>query len=139
MKTYTLSHPKTPHIAVFTYREDGLLIACQYPEQANAETLNAFISQTIRTEQGLLELNGMHGLVVREKLADLSFDAFWNAYTYKVGAKAVAEKLWTKLSDEDKTAAIIAIKPYDRYIARTGVAKIYPERYIKYRRWENEF
>lgn len=40
---------------------------------------------------------------------------------------------------EDKTAAIIAIKPYDRYIARTGVAKIYPERYIKYRRWENEF
>jgi hypothetical protein len=141
MRTFIVTEIKTSESALFSFREsDGLLVKVVYPEHVKAEKIHSFISITRRTEQELLETVSKFpkALSIKPDI-DLSFNGFWNAYTYKVGNKPKAEKLWDKLSENDKYAALTKIPEYNRYIARTGVAKIYPEGYLSQRRWENEF
>ena len=71
---------------------------------------------------------------------DLSFAAFWNAYTYKVGNKPRTEKLWEKLSDVDKAQAMKSIPVYDQFLAmHPNQDKAYPETYLSQRRFENNY
>ncbi|MCO5253609.1 MAG: hypothetical protein M9892_04490 [Bacteroidetes bacterium] len=140
MKTYSLSHRSVAQFkAIFTYREDGLLVSAVYPSDAPADILMGFIRCSKYKEQELLQMNDQQGLKVQIQNADLSFDNFWQLYAYKVGAKKKSEELWKKLSEDDRADAIKGIRKYDNYLRRTGIAKVYPERYIKYRRWEDEY
>lgn len=70
---------------------------------------------------------------------DLSFEAFWNAYGYKVGSKVDAMKLWDKLSDADKTLAMKNIVPYKNFSDRKNTAYAYPERYLRKRYFDNPY
>jgi hypothetical protein len=140
MKKYIVKDTNTGYCATFCYRDsDGLLIAATYPENADDNKLKAFMALTCRTFPELLERIGNYKSLKIAEDIDLSFESFWNKYTYKVGAKEASKKLWGKLTDDEKYAAISKIKEYDKYIVRTGIAKVYPERYLKHRRWENEF
>jgi hypothetical protein len=56
-----------------------------------------------------------------------------------VGNKTKAKKLWTELSDADKTLALNKLPLYKRFIQVKGIETVYPERYISQRRFENEF
>lgn len=69
---------------------------------------------------------------------DLSFDAFWKAYNYKVG-KIPAEKAWKKLSKADKLQAFKSIKPYNAYLRRKGLEKAYAQKYFNDRKFEDKF
>ncbi len=69
---------------------------------------------------------------------DLSFDTFWKLYNHKMG-KINAEKQWKKLTELEKLNAIRSIKAYDGYLKRKQIAKVYPERYLKHRRFEDQF
>ncbi len=69
---------------------------------------------------------------------DLSFDTFWNLYNYKVSKKN-AQTQWKKLSELDKLNAIKNIKAYDGFLKRNNTAKVYPERYLKNRRFDDQF
>ena len=79
------------------------------------------------------------GVKITEVPPDLSFEAFWTRYRYKVGKKARAEQLWNNLNQPDRTAALSGIIEYDRWLERAKVAKAYPETYLSGRRWENDF
>jgi hypothetical protein len=70
---------------------------------------------------------------------DVSFDAFWNLFSYKVGKKERAERLWNALREDEKAAAMAAIPKYKGFLANYGTAQAYPETWIGQRRWENEF
>lgn len=69
---------------------------------------------------------------------DISFDKFWDIYNYKVG-KANAIKEWKKLPKTDQIKAIAQIKAYDGFLRRKQTGKVYPERYLKHRRFEDQF
>lgn len=67
----------------------------------------------------------------------LEFDDFWNNYGYKVGNKPRAKRLWEKLPKKQKLNALAWLKTYESEIARTNVAKLYPETYLSQQRWKN--
>ncbi len=69
---------------------------------------------------------------------DLSFDTFWELYNYKLG-KQNSIKQWDKLSERDKIEAIRKIKAYNSFLVRKGHDRLYPERYLKYRAFENQY
>jgi hypothetical protein len=70
---------------------------------------------------------------------DLSFDAFWAAYAYKVGEKPKCAARWNKMSDADRLDCLNSIKQYDKFLQRKGTAKKYPESYLNNRFWESDW
>lgn len=78
-------------------------------------------------------------LKISEVPLDLSFDAFWTKYAYKVGDKKKAEKLWSKLNDADRSLALNNIDKYSRFAFERNIDKVYPERYLSQERFKNEF
>jgi hypothetical protein len=78
-------------------------------------------------------------LSIVKVMKELTFESFWNAFNYKMG-KLAAEKQWNKLNDADKLACMKSIKKYHGYLAsKPGIEKVYPERYISKRRFEDEY
>lgn len=77
---------------------------------------------------------------VTETKPDISFNAFWNEYNYKVGNKPRAEKLYNKLTETEKILAIGSIKEYNRYLSRKPtIERLYPETYLSQRRYDIEY
>ena len=70
---------------------------------------------------------------------DVSFEAFWNAYAYKVGNKSRVQKKWNLLPEKERILAIGAIARYKRFAESKRIERVYPETYLDQRRWENEF
>ncbi|HLO92447.1 MAG TPA: hypothetical protein VK172_14880 [Lentimicrobium sp.] len=83
----------------------------------------------------LESLKGSSGVI--KEITDLSFEAFWNKYEYKVD-KQQAEHFWSKMSREDKLAALAGITKYKYRCKLKNTAMIYPVRYLRNRRWEDE-
>lgn len=69
-----------------------------------------------------------------------TFDAFWEAYGKKINKKRT-EKLWNKLSEKNKLAAIRSIAQYDRFLKykEPGRAKADPETYLRNEMFFNEW
>jgi hypothetical protein len=72
-----------------------------------------------------------------QETTDLSFDNFWEKYAYKVD-RISAEKYWEKMSDEEKLNAICGISKYKYRCKLKNTAMIYPIRYLRNKRWEDE-
>ena len=126
--------------ATYTYNKDGVCVKVELPEKLEQTQAKGFFTVAqMNANEMKMRLKSENTCEVVDIPSDLSFEGFWNAYFYKVGSKGKAEGFWRKLSESDKISAINKIKEYDRYIVRTGVAKVYPERYLSQRRWENEF
>lgn len=68
--------------------------------------------------------------------ADLSFKVFWDAYPDH-HARAVAERIWKRLSQKDRRAALAAIAPYREECEAKGVAFKYAPGWLTDRRWED--
>ncbi len=70
---------------------------------------------------------------------DISFEAFWEAYAHKT-RKAETREDWKKLTDADKIKALEGIRRYNNHLRlNTWKTKVDPNRYLKKRRWEDEF
>jgi hypothetical protein len=68
------------------------------------------------------------------------FDAFWQSYPRRVARRA-AEKAWSKLSDDEKSAALAAIQDHARYWRLTDRAQeVIPHAatWLNQARWEDE-
>jgi hypothetical protein len=70
--------------------------------------------------------------------ADLSFDAFWNAYDYKVD-KWQAEKAFEKLKEADIIKLFISIPEYKKFITRKNIPAKYPGTYINQRSFLDDY
>jgi hypothetical protein len=69
----------------------------------------------------------------------LAFDDFWELYDYKVGNKKRAKESWDKLDDATRALVMAKVKEYNYYMAHVSHAKVFPERFLAQRRWENDF
>jgi gamma-glutamylcyclotransferase (GGCT)/AIG2-like uncharacterized protein YtfP len=85
--------------------------------------------------QDLERIKGKSGKI--EENVDITFDNFWNRYGYKKG-KVNTQVAWNKLSDAAKWKAIIYIPKYIYECKTAGHEMLYPERYLKYRRFDDE-
>ncbi|MEZ5195087.1 MAG: hypothetical protein R2764_01410 [Bacteroidales bacterium] len=78
--------------------------------------------------------------VIKKVAPDLSFEAFWEAYAYKVGKKERAQKLWEGLSDPDKALALSACPKYRYYLStKTNMEQAYAETWLRNRRFEDQY
>ena len=68
----------------------------------------------------------------------IPFKTFWDAYGVKRDRYA-AEPVWNRLSGKDREAAIAGIEAYREDCRRRGVAMCYGVRYLRHRRWEDEY
>ncbi len=76
-----------------------------------------------------------HNVGIEVTEFDTSFEAFWEAYNFKVGTKTRAEKQWAALSKSDRLAAMEWIAVYDAE-RPSYQAKLHPESYIISKRWK---
>lgn len=75
---------------------------------------------------------------VQELKEVLNFKTFWNTFDYKYGNKQRAETLWKLLSEVQKAKAIAYIPTYKAMLINSNKDHLYPETYLKQKRFENE-
>jgi hypothetical protein len=127
----------------FKYNSNNVLKAFEIEaeEEFDLEMMMWF-QEHLPIHEEFLDTNwkGKEGIVIREIVQDLTFVNFWNTYSYKMGNKKRAEKLYNKLSEAEKAQCFVAIKRYNQYLAqRPSMERAYPETWLNQRRFENEF
>lgn len=70
---------------------------------------------------------------------DLSFEAAWDLYAYKVGNKERAKRLWNALSEHEKALAMAQIVKYKRWLSTRNQAQAYFTTWLNERRFENQY
>lgn len=123
------------------------LVAISWAESCPAEMKKVWLSEiptliTYRPAQEVAEFAHWKAVGCEIKITshiDTSFDAFWNAYAYKVGNKTRVQKKWNAMKVSERILAIGAIPRYKRFADSKKIERVYPETYIDQRRWENEF
>jgi hypothetical protein len=75
--------------------------------------------------------------VITTPLINIPFSDFWNSYDRKTGDRERAERLWSKLKDEEREA-IIAHVPLFKAAQPEKQFRPHPATYLHQRRWENE-
>ena len=71
----------------------------------------------------------------------VKFQTFHDAYGMAYGAKIdriAAERVWKRMTDKDKRAAIAGIMPYRDYCRSKGIDMKWPSGYLSLHRWEIE-
>lgn len=78
---------------------------------------------------------------VTEEVEDITFTAFWAEWMNRK-ARPVAEKAFSKLSDEDKRACIAGAKVYFTWIQKgyfnSDYTPLHASTFINQRRWEDD-
>lgn len=121
------------------YNEDGTLHSAKFDEQTIPPNALQFIWERIPLQEMSLGDIGMLA-IVSPVPKDLSFNAFWEAYDYKVGDKQRAYKLWTALGEADRTLALRAIPKYNVFLKlKPNQDRLYPETFLKQERFRSEF
>ena len=137
MKEFILTSPLLNGFLKFGYDDKGNLI--HYDNKATlTELQEGFLYHPetfpLKTSQ-LQKFAGKKGKI--DEVSSLNFDRFWEEYGYKKG-KLKAEIEWYKLTKEEWAKAIIKIKSYKYNCYTKGIEMIYPERYLKHKRFNDE-
>lgn len=139
MATYQVTHKKTSKIMLFKYDLNGFLTEFKTDLNLNDATVTYFNTTFPFKVTQLDHFKQSDVFKVEQLQQDLSFNAFWNAYSYKVGNKTRAEKLWNALKDTDKAKAFSYLKTYANYLLlNPSIQKLYPETYLSQKRFNNE-
>lgn len=128
---------KTSASIVLEYDENGLLNRLEFIDNT-AEQINFMLLKIPVEETELRAFVEIRKLKLHLVQQDLSFAAFWNAFAYKNGKKARAERLWKALSKIECEQVFIAIPRYRRFIAFKNQDSAYPETWLFNRMWEND-
>lgn len=138
IKKFTITSTKFEGELVLKYALNGYLMGFENNAQLSEEQHRFFLGKFPIDEGNLrLLLSKTNTLSFTEIDVVPTFDDFWIAYNYKHD-KVLAIKEWDKLNVTDKVLAVAGIKKYNKHIESKNIGKVYPVRYIKYRKWENE-
>ena len=136
---YLLKHKKITGSIMFTYDDQGRIIAFAFDCEISNEIWD-FIMDHFPTRIETLQHKAYKNFQLIEVPMDVSFDAFWNVYAYKVGNKERARKLYNVLEDNIRVQIFAAIKKYNTWLSsKKSIEKLYPETFLNQRRWENSF
>lgn len=146
LTTYTVKSKEKGLIFLFKYCLNGHLKAFEILEgELNAKQIkwlfaganfpaNESIMRSIWQKQKAYTNN----FDIIKATPKLDFENLWNLYGNKV-SKFDADKAYNKLKEADKIKCFLALKGYDKYLAKTGVAKAHLSTFINKRYFEDEW
>lgn len=129
---------------VFKYDLNGILVAFEKNQLLNEAQVRWLYSDRFPETEDVLKRLWIQDPKMRKKFkveqapADLSFDALWELYGYKV-AKQDSLKAFEKLSELDILKCFQGLKGYEDHLAVKKVGKAHLSRYINGRYFENEY
>jgi hypothetical protein len=136
---YILTSPNFEGEIVLEFSLEGTLRSFKNDATLNEvqlDWLSKNFPMNIQTVNEIIKKSKMKATYIP---AEVTFEQFWDEYDYKVD-KAQAKKVWDKMKTGEKLAAVNAIKSYKFYLqSNPGISKIYPERYLKNKRWEVDY
>lgn len=120
------------------YNDDGVLVDLKLEISSSTpfEVLKFFFLNVPFMENHLEQYKKQQHVEIREVDQDLSFEAFWNAYDYKVDKKSTCTRIWNALTDVEKVKALAYIPKYNQHLLLTNVGRKYPSTYLNSRVWE---
>lgn len=138
---YTVTGTTFKGSIVFKYDASGTLVAYELDGELNGQQIDwLFTDKFPLKETGIRMFQAIKNFTVQRGELDLSFDAFWNAYGYKVGKKPMAENIWKRMNKADKMGAMAGIKPYNSYLVRhIQQEKAHATTYLNQRYWEQDW
>jgi len=135
MAEFVVTSTKFSGFMRFAYDSENVLQRFENNATLNMEQLKYVRENFPFALSDLARLKGPNGKI--EEDVDITFDSFWKKYNYKVG-KVKAQEAWRKLDDGSKFRAVCYIPKYIYDTKLKGHERLYPERYLKYRRFEDE-
>lgn len=146
LKQYRATGKTTDLVFLFKYRLNGHMQGFEVLQgEMNDRQLNWLLNEgRFPVSEYAMKAVWMRGEEYREKFtivaipADLTFDAFWEAYDNKV-KRVMAEKLWEKLSETDKIKCFLALPGYNAYLARKGTSKALMPTFINQKYYEDDW
>jgi len=137
MKSYQITSPNFTGSIIISYNDEGLLCKFEINASLNLGNIKWLLHNIPAHIDNVMSITHNSTAQIVSVPQDLSFNAFWNAYNYKIGHKARAEKLWKILPDNQRIAAVTYIQKYNSFlIDHPKQDKLYPETYLSQRRWE---
>ena len=82
--------------------------------------------------------NFRNDFIIEETVPEMNFSYFWESYDKKV-LKKQASDFWKKMKETDKILAITGIKKYRQYCEGKKQDLQDPIRYLRNRRYEDEY
>lgn len=139
---YILTSNKLQGKILFEFNSNGYIRAFEIESKDDVqEKLIKWLFSRFPVHEKAMDLPEFYKLFRIEKVyPDLSFEAFWEAYSYKVGKKDKTRKLWEALSDPDKAQALTACPKYRYYLStKTNMEQAYAETWLRNRRFEDQY
>lgn len=135
--TYIITGKRTGQIT-FKFNLNGDLVLFKYEGEPLTDKQRKWLYPRIAVHESQMKnWQAIREFTVTKGDPDLSFENFWQTYNEKQ-KKTVTEKLWEKLSNDDKFNAIVYIKRYDSHLRQKGTAKALPDTYLRQKRWLDE-
>lgn len=139
---YNLKSKKTGQEVTVEYDEEELMLVTLQFDTPPSQEAARWLTQNLPVTQSdfLLWTRSTPSLTVTEVTQEATFDDFWEAYGHKVG-RANAESQWKKLKPADRRKALSKCQQYHDWRKRQSAvpAPLHPERYLKYRRFDDNF
>lgn len=138
MKQYSITVLTKGVEIVVTFDNQERLIGFQITGDITDIFYDWLIQHLPLKEKSLSIFKPIKNVKVAEIMEDLTFARFWDEYDHKMSAKKNTNAIWNKLSDSDKSNAILHIKKYDRYLFENpGVTKKMANTYLNTALWNN--
>lgn len=139
MNKYVLTFKNTEGEIIYEYDSKGFLSTFNVKCEITAEQHKWLTQHMPFMEDEIAMFDKIENVNIYLIPQDLSFEAFWNTYGYKMGNKKRAIKLWAELNEGDRVEVFKHLPKYAIYLKqRSGMQKVYPETFLSQRRWENE-
>lgn len=144
LTTYTVKSKEKGLIFLFKYDLNGHLKAFEILEGELTPAQQSWLFAHFPSNESQMKIVWQKTKVFTDKFEIikatpvLDFENLWNIYNNKV-KKFEAEKSYNKLKEPDKIRCFLAIKGYDKYLAKAGVAKAHLSTFINQRYFEDEW
>jgi len=141
MLTLALTSKKFNGQILFKYNLNDYLISFEVQADLDESQLIYFYKFLPWTRSKLFAMQSLPGneITITEIPDDLSFEAFWNRYNYKVGKKNKVKHIWDNLPEATRVKVLQSVTYYNAWLSKTGYNKCYPETYLNQERYENEY
>lgn len=140
MPKYIITFAKQEANALLEYNDDGYLIKYELTPGTLDNSQFVWIFSRFPRKLEFLERWkkwNIDNVIIKKLDEDLSFDAFYNRYNYKVSKRSRSENIWKVMTDANKALALAYIQKYERFLLDTGANKKYPETYLNSEAWNN--
>ena len=138
MKNYLITHKETNSEMLFKYSLKGVLTEFKLNFKPRKEFYRLLQPPFPFLITGIEPFKSDSKFRVQEIKNNLSFENFWNSFGYKFGNKKKAENVWKLLTEVQKAKAIAYIPKYKNMIINSNINHLYPETYLRQRRYEND-